>query len=70
MRKAMRQKYNLIRYFYTQYSNIAKEGGVFFKPMYFDNDFSVLDEAYHTANIENDFLLGSALKASVPSKLN
>tara|TARA_B110000285_G_C15074066_1_gene589672 strand:- start:730 stop:846 length:117 start_codon:yes stop_codon:yes gene_type:complete len=38
--------------------------------MYFEDDFAGRDEAYHTANIENDFMLGSALKASIPSKLN
>jgi alpha-glucosidase (family GH31 glycosyl hydrolase) len=39
MRQAMRLKYSLIKYHYTEYSNIAKEGGVYFKPMNFEEDF-------------------------------
>lgn len=60
----MRQKYSLIRYMYTEYSNIAEEGGVFFKPIYFEEEFHDMDSQ---PNILYDFMIGSALKASVNS---
>lgn len=57
----MRLKYSLIKYHYTEYSNIAKEGGVYFKPMNFEEDF----QFGLGSNAIYDFMLGKALKASV-----
>jgi alpha-glucosidase (family GH31 glycosyl hydrolase) len=51
MRKAMRNKYCLIRYMYTELSFLSKEGGVFFKPLYFE--FWDDDASY---NYGGDFL--------------
>lgn len=43
--------------------NIVKNGGVYFKPMYFE--FPGNDNSFDMASISNDFMLGSALKVSI-----
>jgi len=61
IRTAIRNRYTLIRYYYSQFWKINEEGGSFFKPLFFgfDDDF----EAYRL--IEKNMLIGDALKASV-----
>jgi len=36
MRTAMRVKYSMVRYYYTELSMAHKEGGAFFKPLFFE----------------------------------
>jgi alpha-glucosidase (family GH31 glycosyl hydrolase) len=62
MRRAMRTKYSLIRYFYTQLQILSKEGGTFVKPLWFE----FFDDGSETqANMSYDFMLGSALKVAI-----
>lgn len=61
MRTAIRNRYTLIRYYYSQFWKINEEGGSFFKPLFFD--FGDDPEAYKV--IEKNMLLGDHLKASV-----
>lgn len=63
MRKGIRNKYSLIKYHYTEYLNIYANGGVYFKPMYFE--FPNNDNSFDMAKISYDFMLGSALKVSI-----
>ena len=44
MRRAMRVKYHMIRYYYTELSMLHKEGGAFYKPLFFE--FPNDEEAY------------------------
>jgi alpha-glucosidase len=61
MRTAIRNRYTLIRYYYSQFWQINEEGGSFFKPLFFD--FGDDPNAYKV--IEKNMLLGDHLKASV-----
>jgi alpha-glucosidase (family GH31 glycosyl hydrolase) len=61
----MRTKYSLIRYYYTELSLLSANGGIFFKPLYFE--FPTDEGSFDTARIEYDFMLGSALKVSINS---
>ena len=45
--------------------NIWMNGGVYYKPMYFE--FPNNDNAFEMASINFDFMLGSALKVSIMS---
>lgn len=62
MRKGIRNKYSLIKYHYTQYMNIWANGGVYYKPMFFE--FPENDNSFDMARDNFDFMLGSALKVS------
>ena len=61
MRTAIRNRYTLIRYYYSQFWKINEEGGSFFKPLFFDFG----DDAEAFKLIEKNMLLEDALKASV-----
>ena len=63
MRMAIRTKYNLIRYYYTQLSKSSNEGGAFYKPVFFE--FPEDSNAY--LDPHNNVMLGDALKLSVLS---
>ena len=67
MRKAIRNKYSLIRYYYTEMSILSQEGGVFIKPLYFR--FTDDGDSYDINFMQYNFLLGDALKAGVSNKL-
>lgn len=61
MRTAIRNRYTLIRYYYSAFWDINEFGGSFFKPLFFE--FGDDAEAYKI--IEKNMLLGNGLKASV-----
>jgi len=63
MRMAMRNKYRLIRYYYTQISKLHTDGGAFYKPLFFEFP----DDINATWAQEHNIMLGSALKLSVQS---
>ena len=58
---AIKNRYTLIRYFYSQFWAVNEYGGSFFKPLFFE--FGSDPEAYKL--IEKNMLVGNALKASV-----
>lgn len=64
IKKAMYTKFHMIRYFYTELTMSSRDGGAFFKPLFFEypNDVKALD-----APMELHIMLGSALKLSVNS---
>ena len=65
MREAIKLKYSLIRYYYTSLFDISTKGtGTFYKPMFFE--FSEYFRA--TQNIDNNVMLGSAMKLSINSQ--
>jgi alpha-glucosidase (family GH31 glycosyl hydrolase) len=62
MRKAIRTKYSLIRYYYQSLMQMSLQGGTpVYRPVFFDypNDAAAL------LDIENNVLLGKSLKVSV-----
>ena len=62
MRIAMRTKYCLLRYYYTNLFTLSMNGGgPFYKPLFFE--FPDDPETY--TDFENNVMLGSALKLSV-----
>lgn len=64
MRDAIRLKYSLIRYYYTSLFDLSTKGtGTFYKPLFFEfpEDFKA------TQGINNNVMLGSALKLSLNS---
>ena len=61
IRTAIKNRYTLIRYFYSQFWAINEYGGSFFKPLFFE--FGQDPETYKL--IEKNMLVGNALKASV-----
>jgi alpha-glucosidase (family GH31 glycosyl hydrolase) len=63
MKRAIYNKYNLVRYYYTEMSIHSEEGGTFIKPLFFefpDDISSVWDQ-------ENNLMIGSALKLGILS---
>lgn len=64
IKKAMYTKFHMIRYFYTELTMSSRDGGAFYKPLFFEypNDVKALD-----APQELNIMLGSALKLSVNS---
>ena len=61
MNNAIKLRYNLIRYYYTQFQSISEVGGAFFKPLAFE--WSSDPKAY--LDIANNIQLGKALKLSI-----
>lgn len=62
MRQAIKLKYSLLRYYYTQLFEISTMGtGTLYKPLFFE--FS--EDIKATLNIEQNVMLGSALKLSM-----
>jgi len=66
MRDAIRLKYTMVPYYYTQLSLLSSDGGTFFKPPFFA--FPTDEMAY--ANVTNNFMLGEALKVSIQATDN
>lgn len=66
MSDAIRLKYALLPYYYTQLSKISREGGTLFRAPFFSFPSDPL--AYQ--NTTNNFMLGDALKVSIQSKDN
>lgn len=66
IRNAMQIKLALIPYYYTQMSLLSKEGGAFYRPLFFD--FPQDPKAY--LNQTHNVMLGSGLKASIQSTEN
>jgi alpha-glucosidase (family GH31 glycosyl hydrolase) len=60
MRNAIRWRYALLRYFYTQLNHNHVYGGMFWKPLFFE--FPNEDLTY--TNIERNVMIGSAVKLS------
>jgi alpha-glucosidase len=60
MKQALLWRYALLRYYYTQLYQNSIEGGMFWKPLFFD--FPEVEETYK--DLETNILLGSALKLS------
>lgn len=54
----------MIRYLYTEYSNISKDGGALFMPLWFDWQYG-MSSSHVNYSSANDFMLGSALKVSI-----
>jgi alpha-glucosidase (family GH31 glycosyl hydrolase) len=64
MRDAIKIKYSLIRYYYTNLFDIRIKGkGTLYKPMFFEFPEDILA----TNDIEGNVMLGSALKLSINS---
>lgn len=63
MERAIFQKYNMIRYYYTEISWLSQEGGAFYKPLFFEFP----GEAGAYENQELNVMLGSALKLGIQS---
>ncbi len=63
MKDAIKIKYALVRYYYTElFSLSTKDGeGTFFKPLFFEFP----DYEYGRYEIEYNFMLGSALKLNI-----
>jgi len=65
MRTAIKTKYQMIRYYYSNFLMLNQKGtGTFYKPLFFE--FPEDMNAYQ--NITNNIMLGSALKLSVNSE--
>lgn len=64
MRMAMRLKYSMVRYYYTQITMLHLNGGAFYKPLFFEYPEDI--EAYQDQEL--NIMLGSALKLSVQTK--
>jgi alpha-glucosidase (family GH31 glycosyl hydrolase) len=62
--RAIRLKYQLIRYYYSQFAHINQKGGSFFRPLFFDWASDAL--AYE--EIHKNIVLGNALKVSILSE--
>ena len=60
MRHALRWRYALIRYFYTELYKTSVDGGMFWKPLFFE--FPSEQLAYQ--NLEMNIMIGSAIKLS------
>jgi len=64
MKKAMYTKHHLVRYYYTELTMLAREGGTFFKPLFmeFPDDDGALN-----APQELNIMIGEAAKLSINS---
>jgi alpha-glucosidase (family GH31 glycosyl hydrolase) len=61
MKMAILNKYNMIRYYYTELSMLSQDGGAFYKPLFFEFP----DDPNATLDQENNIMLGSALKLGI-----
>jgi alpha-glucosidase len=67
MELGIKTKYRMIRYYYTEMSLVSRNGGVFYKPLFFEFP----NDAQTYNNMQYNVMLGQALKLSVLSdKLN
>ena len=60
MRHALRWRYALLRYFYTQLYLVSVNGGTFWKPLFFEFP----DEAHAYDDIERNVMIGPSIKFS------
>ena len=60
MRHALRWRYALLRYFYTQMYFVSEDGGTFWKPLFFE--FPEEEHAYD--DIERNIMIGPSIKFS------
>jgi alpha-glucosidase (family GH31 glycosyl hydrolase) len=63
MRMAIRNRYHLVRYYYTELQRLNQNGGTFYKPLFFE--FPEDEKAYR--DFELNIMLGSSLKLGVLS---
>merc|ERR1711957_845821 len=61
MKMAIFNKYNMIRYYYTEMSMLSQVGGTFFKPLFFEFP----EDSDATLDQENNIMIGSALKLGI-----
>jgi alpha-glucosidase (family GH31 glycosyl hydrolase) len=61
MRKAMRTKYHLSKYYQSELSFLHEEGGAFYKPLFFE--FPNDPRSYNDQH--NNVMLGAGLKLAV-----
>ncbi len=61
IRTALRNRYSVIKYYYSRFQDMHTFGGSFFRPLFFE--FVADPQAYK--NLEINILLGDALKASI-----
>ena len=61
MINAIQLKYNLIRYYYSQFAHINQVGGTFWKPLFYE--WSNDAKAYN--DISFNIMLGKSIKASI-----
>eukprot|EP00117_Sycon_ciliatum_P022886 scpid16282/ scgid19611/ Sucrase-isomaltase, intestinal; Sucrase; Isomaltase len=59
MRTALRWRYALLRYFYTQMNDISYHGGMFWQPLFFQFPNESVD-----GDVERNIMIGPALKLS------
>ena len=66
MRQAIKTKYSMIRYYYTQLMKLHLEGGAFYKPVFYEfpNDQKAYD------NQEENIMLGEAVKLGIATQTN
>lgn len=63
IKTAVSRKYDVIRYYFSEFARISTEGGSFFKPLSFD--WSDDPNTYENKYIANNIMLGSMLKLSI-----
>jgi len=63
MRIAIKTKYMMIPYYYTELGHIHEDGGALYKPVY----FSFPNEAGSYIEPHNNIMLGDGLKLSIQS---
>jgi alpha-glucosidase (family GH31 glycosyl hydrolase) len=66
IRTSLLQRYSILRYIYSQFHEIGKFGGAFFKPLYYEYqaDPMTFDDDANQVNIQ----LGHALKLSIQTR--
>lgn len=62
IKKAMYNKFHMIRYYYSELLQLHMNGGTFIRPLYFDFDS---DSKAYTASQTNNVMLGQHLKLSI-----
>jgi len=60
IRNSMNQKMSLIRYYYSEMAHVSRQGGAFFKPLFFDypNDIEVYSHQNRNIMLGNHLKLG------------
>lgn len=61
MKMAILNKYNMIRYYYTELSLLSQDGGAFYKPLFFEFP----EDPNTTLDQVNNIMLGDALKLGI-----
>ena len=63
MRYGLRNRYHLIRYYYSSLYQVSQNGGTFYKPVFYEFP----DDMFTYGDFEYNVMLGSALKLSIQS---